>query len=444
MELSDRELLDRYIASHDEAAFRWLVERYLPLVHGVTLRVTCNGELARDASQSTMIRLAERAALVPRQASLGAWLHRVSRDFAVDLVRREQRRKKREQLTDLYSSAMENHVTEPVWSTLAPVIDELVDKLSDEERDVITLRFYQNYSHNRVAAQLGLGSGEAARKKASRALEKLRALLAKRGIVTSAGALASALPAHALVPAPAGLSAAVLGMARGIVLLHASPLKLLTLGATTGQKALLCGAAALLVGGLSLTLRSLPQTVAPASTIAVSGRREAMVPATTAGGRTLRTGPGDRRGDVELKQEVIPGTSKDVIDGNGAMTPTGKDSSNKLAQSKLRYAEFTAGMAPYSAMASAGPILTCDKQQGPHVRDFIEDILAHHDLVGKDLFDVSIERAEVIGLNNLQEAIAALDQIDTTDLDDTDVAELARTKQLYGQQLKESAEAKPK
>ncbi|RYD41248.1 MAG: RNA polymerase sigma-70 factor, partial [Verrucomicrobiaceae bacterium] len=83
--MDDRTLLDRYLASHDEGAFRELVGRHLDFVHAVARRVTGNDELARDAAQATFVKLARNAARVPRTLSLSAWLHRISRCAAVDL-----------------------------------------------------------------------------------------------------------------------------------------------------------------------------------------------------------------------------------------------------------------------------------------------------------------------------------------------------------------------
>uniref|UniRef100_UPI001865C88E RNA polymerase sigma factor n=1 Tax=Luteolibacter marinus TaxID=2776705 RepID=UPI001865C88E len=204
--MDDRRLLDRYLADRDEAAFRELVDRHLDLVHSVASRVTANRELARDISQATFVRLAERAATVPRGLSLTAWLHRTSRSLAIDLVRAEERRKHRERAS-LQNEAMTTS-PDPGWEQLAPLVDELVDNLPAADRELVLAKYYRNEPHARIAAQLGCSEANA-RKRASRALEKLRAQLVRRGIPTSAAALAVLLPAHAVTPAPAALAGAV-------------------------------------------------------------------------------------------------------------------------------------------------------------------------------------------------------------------------------------------
>jgi len=264
MEASDRTLLDRYLAGSDEAAFGVLVRRYLDLVHAVALRVTGNEELARDVTQLTFVRLAQRAALIPEHVTLTAWLHRVTRGLAVDQVRAESRRKKRELSSNLLHSPMDASDLEPDWSALAPVVDELIDRLPAADRELLLLRYYRNQSHAVIAARLGLTEG-VARKRAFRAVEKLRVLLGKRGIATSAAALATLLPAHASPAAPALLATSVIQAAQGITPIVPHFLNSILLTVTTSQKAALAGTFLLLIAGTGYTFSSNPAAGVTAS-----------------------------------------------------------------------------------------------------------------------------------------------------------------------------------
>jgi hypothetical protein len=68
----------------------------------------------------------------------------------------------------------------------------------------VLLRFIDQKDFNEVGEALGIAD-EAARKRVNRALEKLRALLAKRGVALSGATLASTLTAEAVITAPLGL-----------------------------------------------------------------------------------------------------------------------------------------------------------------------------------------------------------------------------------------------
>ncbi|WP_367872021.1 RNA polymerase sigma factor [Luteolibacter sp. Populi] len=303
MEPSDHQLLIRYLAGSDEAAFRALVGRHLSLVHGVARRVTGNEDLARDVAQNTFIRLAERAAFVPPDLPLPVWLHRVARHLAIDLVRTEERRKKRE----LQSSTAMPDDPEPAWSALAPVVDQLINELPAAERSILLLRFYCDQSHTAIASQLGV-SEAVSRKRASRAIDRLRTMLAKRGIATSSAALAALLPAHATAPMPATLANSVLKATRGIAPLTPAPLQAALLAMNATQKSAIAAAALIfLVSAGYSVVASNRQSAAPlpsdsAATSSGDVRSSAYVTART---RTERRIPANTKERLERLQQIL-------------------------------------------------------------------------------------------------------------------------------------------
>jgi catechol 2,3-dioxygenase-like lactoylglutathione lyase family enzyme len=92
--------------------------------------------------------------------------------------------------------------------TALPHVDNALAELIEKDRTALLLRFLQHKSFRDVGNTMGT-SEDAAKKRVSRALEKLRSLLARRGVVVPAAALAiglSQLPAFA---APAALRASL-------------------------------------------------------------------------------------------------------------------------------------------------------------------------------------------------------------------------------------------
>lgn len=244
--MNDHDLIREFASSRSEHAFRRLVDRHCALVYSVATRVTRNPDLARDVSQQVFSKLAAKPGSIPASLPLAAWLHRTTRSLAIDLVRSEQSRKQRE-IAHSTSPAM-NSEPAPDWSRLEPVIDTLIDELPEIDRRAVVMRFYEKRSHGAIGAVLGL-SEEATRKRLDRALDRLRALLAKRGIATSSAALASVLPAHAIAPAPAGLSASISSSALSTATL--ATLQTSTLIALMTHKATIAGAALLLLAGVT-------------------------------------------------------------------------------------------------------------------------------------------------------------------------------------------------
>src|SRR4051794_23185895 len=81
--LSDEQLLQRFIADRDEAAFEVLVWRHGPKVLGVCRRVLGNAADADDAFQATFLILARKAGSIGKREAVGGWLYRVAYRVAV-------------------------------------------------------------------------------------------------------------------------------------------------------------------------------------------------------------------------------------------------------------------------------------------------------------------------------------------------------------------------
>jgi hypothetical protein len=92
------------------------------------------------------------------------------------------------------------------WLQVAPVLNDVIADLGETDRNAIVLRFLQGKNFKEVGVGLG-ASEEAAQMRVGRALEKMRKLFARRGVVLSATALAGVMGAHAIQAAPAGFAA---------------------------------------------------------------------------------------------------------------------------------------------------------------------------------------------------------------------------------------------
>ena len=94
------------------------------------------------------------------------------------------------------------------WNELRPMIDEALGELGETDREAIVLRYFESYEFSLVGAALGV-SENAARMRVERALEKLRAVLQKRGVATTGAALAAALAESPAAAVPAQLAAGI-------------------------------------------------------------------------------------------------------------------------------------------------------------------------------------------------------------------------------------------
>jgi RNA polymerase sigma factor (sigma-70 family) len=205
--VEDKELIRQFAAMRSEAAFAELVNRHLRMVYGAALRqVNGDFQLAEDVAQLVFADLARKAPRLQGYDSIAGWLYSSARFTAANVVRAETRRRAREQsamdMTELNTGPGVN------WDELHPIIDGVLCKLAEKEREAIVLRYFEALEFPQVGAALGV-SESGARMRVERALEKIRGLLQQRGLSTSSGALADALSASTGVVVPAHLAVGI-------------------------------------------------------------------------------------------------------------------------------------------------------------------------------------------------------------------------------------------
>ncbi len=246
-EQSDSQLLCAYAQKRSEAAFAELVRRHIDFVYSAALRMVRDAHLAEDVTQSAFVALARNATELKERAMLSGWLHRTAQNIAAQTVRTIERRRAREQ----EAAAMnELFATEPegVWEHIAPHLDAALGELSEADRDALLLRYFERKSAQDMAQVLGV-SDEAAQKRVSRAVERLREFLAKRGVTTGVSGLVLLISTNAVLVAPAGLSAAITTAAlAGAAIATTAVATTKAISMTTLQKTILATALAAAVG----------------------------------------------------------------------------------------------------------------------------------------------------------------------------------------------------
>jgi RNA polymerase sigma factor (sigma-70 family) len=211
--IEDTELLRRYVETRSEAAFAELVQRRIGLVYAVALRTTRNAHRAEDVTQTVFADLARKAASLTDRPVLAGWLYRSAHFAALGVIRAEQNRAAREQEAHTMHETLGRDEPDPEWEKIRPVLDDVMSELNERDRDAIMLRFFDGRPFADVGAQLRL-SENSARMRVERALDKLHALLARRGIRSTTAALGAVLAHQATAAiAPAGLAATVTGSA---------------------------------------------------------------------------------------------------------------------------------------------------------------------------------------------------------------------------------------
>jgi len=214
---TDRDLLRRFRESGEDAAFTELVTRHCSLVWATALRITGDPDLARDVTQTVFAVLARKASRLEDSVVVPGWLHRAARLEAAKQVRNDRRRVHRETaaMKELESDRPPAEML-PAAETvsLQPLLDEALDALGDADRQAVVLRFLSGRSFSEIGTALGV-TDDAAQKRVSRALDRMRQWFLERGVPVREGATAACLGAAASVSAPPGLAAGVASAALG-------------------------------------------------------------------------------------------------------------------------------------------------------------------------------------------------------------------------------------
>jgi hypothetical protein len=224
--------------------------------------------------------------------ALSAWLYRTTRLAAKQALRNECRRREREEKF----AQMDHTSSESVWQQIEPHLGEVMDQLGERDRTALVLRFFESKSLQDVARALGTGE-DAARMRVNRAIEKLRRLFAKRGVVVPAGVLLATIAAGSVEAAPVGLATIVATAAFSqksaitTTALVKGTLKLMTL--TKFKTAAVTTAALLLLAGTTAVLVHQSYGARVARAPALSAEQKAVLAAAESLVSALARGDGD-------------------------------------------------------------------------------------------------------------------------------------------------------
>jgi RNA polymerase sigma factor (sigma-70 family) len=271
---SDSSLLQEFAAHRSQEAFTELVGRHSDWVYSAAARMVRDPHLAEDVAQAVFLVLAGKAAKLGA-VPLHRWLFKVTRYASANAIRARTRRDKYERLAAMSSSEVLQSDPERTWREMAPILDDSISRLRSRDRDALLLRFYQQKEMAEVAAALGVSEG-AAKIRIVRAIEKLRAVLRRRGITVPADALGAVMLSDITHAAPPTFAAGCLSASASA---NASTISKGVLAMTISTK-LKIAAALILILGIPLGVGI--YSLAPFADRSMATPQQAATPATPA------------------------------------------------------------------------------------------------------------------------------------------------------------------
>jgi RNA polymerase sigma factor (sigma-70 family) len=181
--LSD-EALVLLAARSEQSALAELYDRYGRVAFGLARRVVRDDALAEDVVQEAFLTLWRTAArFVPEKGKASTWILTLVHRRAVDVVRREQRRRT-EQLAD-EAEAGSAGADEDAWRRFERErVQEALAKLPDQQREALELAYYGGFTQSELAERLGQPIGTI-KSRMFAGLARMRELLAEPGMEMS-------------------------------------------------------------------------------------------------------------------------------------------------------------------------------------------------------------------------------------------------------------------
>jgi RNA polymerase sigma-70 factor, ECF subfamily len=177
--LSDEAVI-ALVARSDESALAELYDRFGRVAYGVALRILRDERLAEDAVQEAFLaawRNADR--FMPERAKASTWLLTLVHRRAVDLVRREDRRRA-ESLPDADYAATESAEDDAWLRFERERVQAALRQLPDQQREALELAYYGGFSQSELAERLGQPVGTI-KSRMFTGLARLRELLTEAG-----------------------------------------------------------------------------------------------------------------------------------------------------------------------------------------------------------------------------------------------------------------------
>jgi erythromycin esterase len=200
----DADLVARWAAGRDEAAFELLVWRHGSMVLATCRRILGPGPDADDAFQATFLTLVRKAGRIRVGSQVGGWLHRVAYRVALRV------RARRPAFAPLAADPPGRPAADPNWADVRAALDQEINALPERYRLPFVLCHLEGKTNAEAARDLGRPVGTI-ESRLSTARRRLRVRLRRRGITLSVVAAAS-------LPLP--LARAAAGLARGTAPSH--------------------------------------------------------------------------------------------------------------------------------------------------------------------------------------------------------------------------------
>jgi len=189
--MNERDLVELFVAKKDPEAFRELIERHGAMVLTICRSILREPHDAEDCFQNVFLTLARRANTIKQLDTIAPWLHRVAVRVARRARARAWERRTREMTRPESRAENPARLADP---TVIPLLRDEISQLPDRYRLPVILCYLEGKTNQEAARQLQWPVGTV-KGRLSRARQKLKDRLSRRGLDPSSDRLIRSAPA---------------------------------------------------------------------------------------------------------------------------------------------------------------------------------------------------------------------------------------------------------
>jgi RNA polymerase sigma-70 factor (ECF subfamily) len=162
----------------DPRAFELLVDEYQGVLYHLALRMTGNSEDARDLTQNVFLKVWRNLGRYDASYRFYSWIYRIALNESLNFV---QRRKRHDELDERIPADTPTPAAGAQAADRERLIQEAMQDLTPEYRQVIVLRHFQNLSYEEIAQMIGIPE-KTVKSRLFTARQRLGVALTRRGV----------------------------------------------------------------------------------------------------------------------------------------------------------------------------------------------------------------------------------------------------------------------
>ena len=152
-DVSDRDIVDRYLETQDGSYFSIIYDRYSRLVYAKSLSMLKNEAAAEDAVQEIFIKVMLKLSSYTGEAKFSTWMYAITYNYCIDIIRKTQRKKAIDvEDIDVLEASM---IPEPDDARILEVdikrLKYILERIPRKDKAILMMKYLEEFSIKEIA-----------------------------------------------------------------------------------------------------------------------------------------------------------------------------------------------------------------------------------------------------------------------------------------------------